>query len=48
MYKLGVPSTFNIVDVYGLEPETLEWMPRPAKAVILLFPCSEAVSIFQF
>lgn len=47
MYQLGVPKTWNIVDVYGLDEDILEFVPKPVKSVILLFPCSEAVSIDQ-
>lgn len=48
MYKLGVSDKWNVVDIFGLEPEMLEWVPKPVKAVILLFPCSEAVSTILY
>ncbi|XP_059611258.1 ubiquitin carboxyl-terminal hydrolase-like [Phlebotomus argentipes] len=42
IYKLGVSKKWNIVDILSLEPEMLEWVPQPVKAVIILFPCSDA------
>lgn len=42
LQKLGVPSQWSIVDVMGLEPEMLSWVPRPVLAVMLLFPVSTA------
>lgn len=42
LHKGGVSEKWAIVDVVGLEPEMLEWVPKPVKSIILLFPCSEA------
>lgn len=42
IHKLGVSKNWSLIDVVGLEPEMLEWIPKPVKSIILLFPCSDA------
>ncbi|XP_055849570.1 ubiquitin carboxyl-terminal hydrolase [Episyrphus balteatus] len=42
IHKLGVSKDYSFIDVVGLDPEMLEWIPKPVKSIVLLFPCSEA------
>lgn len=41
--KLGVSADWSVTDVMGLEPDMLDWIPKPVKAFILLFPISDTV-----
>ncbi|XP_031620220.1 ubiquitin carboxyl-terminal hydrolase [Contarinia nasturtii] len=42
IHKLGVSPLWSLTDVFGLEPDQLEWLPGPVQALILLFPCSNS------
>lgn len=47
IHKLGVSSDWSLTDVIGLESEMLEWIPKPVKSIILLFPTSEAYEKYR-
>jgi len=38
---LGVKSNWQFIDIWGFEEELLQFIPRTAVALILLFPVSE-------
>ncbi|XP_044746479.1 ubiquitin carboxyl-terminal hydrolase [Coccinella septempunctata] len=41
LHKLGVSEEWHLADVLSFEDDCLDWIPRPAAAFILLFPCSD-------
>jgi len=41
MKAIGVSEKHQLVDVYGLEEDTLGFLNKPVLAFILLFPCTE-------
>jgi ubiquitin carboxyl-terminal hydrolase L3 len=45
--KIGVPDKLQICDIFGFEPELLEMVPKPVKAVLLCFPVSQQSEDFR-
>jgi ubiquitin carboxyl-terminal hydrolase L3 len=43
MYRLGVKDDLRFIDIYSLESESLEFVPRPILAVIVIFPDTDPV-----
>ena len=39
--EMGVPADWEINDVYGLEEELLDMLPKPVLALLLLFPIND-------
>ncbi|KAJ3037374.1 Ubiquitin carboxyl-terminal hydrolase isozyme L3 [Rhizophlyctis rosea] len=39
--RLGVATHWAFTDVWGLEPDLLQFIPRPVAAVVFLFPVTE-------
>eukprot|EP00708_Paratrimastix_pyriformis_P005509 GAFH01004567.1.p1 GENE.GAFH01004567.1~~GAFH01004567.1.p1 ORF type:complete len:247 (+),score=5.21 GAFH01004567.1:15-755(+) len=38
VHKLGAPDSWQFHDVFGLDDEMFEFVPKPVKAVVFLFP----------
>lgn len=47
LHKLGVPKKWNIIDIYGVDPDSLAVIPRPVLALILLYPISDKSETFK-
>ena len=41
IYELGASSDWQVIDVYALDRESLDFIAQPVKCVVLLFPCSD-------
>ncbi|MES1907719.1 MAG: hypothetical protein MHM6MM_000781 [Cercozoa sp. M6MM] len=46
-HKLGMKKDFAFHDVFGTDPELLAFVPTPVRAVLLLFPITEASEKFR-
>ena len=41
-HLLGVPPQWEVVDVWGLDPDLLAFVPQPVLALVLLFPTRDS------
>ncbi|CAG8528094.1 5203_t:CDS:2 [Acaulospora morrowiae] len=42
VHKLGMHNTWAYTDIWSLEPEILQFVPQPVKAVMILFPITDS------
>jgi hypothetical protein len=47
--NIGVSTEkFEFIDIYGLDPELLQMVPKPVIAVLFLFPITKKVQYCNF
>eukprot|EP00736_Rhodelphis_marinus_P009372 Rmarinus@m.8178 len=44
---LGLPQSISFVDVFGMDPELLAFVPKPVYAVVLLYPLNEKTQSYE-
>lgn len=44
LHNVGVSSKWSISDIFGLDDEILNYVQKPVKAIIFLYPLTENVS----
>jgi ubiquitin carboxyl-terminal hydrolase L3 len=43
LHNMGMPKTWAITDVFGLDEELLAMLPQPVVGLLLLFPINDKV-----
>ncbi|KAI8807356.1 ubiquitin carboxyl-terminal esterase L3 [Cladochytrium replicatum] len=47
MERLGVGGDWAFTDIYGLDPELLDMVPKPVIAILMLFPITETYESYR-
>jgi len=45
--RMGLPKGYGWVDIWGMDPDLLEFVPKPCCAVSLLFPSGDSIRKFK-